>query len=499
MEKIIYDPGYPLGIITAQSITQPLTQDTLSSFHKTGSKNNMIENIKKFHDLTQNINNNNNSICNVFLNKQLSNKEIYCILVYKRFFDLIKNIKKFYIEEYKIYWIKESIKNNYSNILEINIYKKYQYKYINLNNISNILIKYFYDKNKDNVLIINSPEHLSKIIILYNNNNNLFDNNFIKDIKICGIENIIDILNTKKKNNIMVRGSNLNLILSNININSIKTTSNNIKDVLDVFGIENTRYVLLKELSEICSIEHSLILADCMTVLGNVSTVNSKGFSKIDKSFLSNISYENSIKIIKNNIPFGVFEKINNTTKNIIIGNKPNIGTGIIKIYKKENVFILYFNKEDEKYINVYHNKNIIIKKSINIVFYRTYNIKKINKLNYNINSNFIDINKILITILKINKNNKNFEFNLINMNYLKITIKNFKSIQCLKCEITQGNNIFEIFTKDENILLSDNFILPDYKYEIYIKNCKKNNNIINDVNIYIKSKDKTSSKIIIV
>lgn len=66
----INNPGYSLGIITAQSITQPLTQTTLSFFHKTGSKNEMVENIKKFKEITQNVNNNDIFISNIKFNKK---------------------------------------------------------------------------------------------------------------------------------------------------------------------------------------------------------------------------------------------------------------------------------------------------------------------------------------------------------------------------------------------------------------------------------------------
>jgi DNA-directed RNA polymerase beta' subunit len=113
-----YEPGYPLGIITAQSITQPLTQDTLSSFHKTGSLNYMIENVNRFKELTQNINNNYTSICDITLTKNLNYMDIYLMFVYKNLSSFIKNIIIFDTKKYKKYWFKKlNIKDNYNKII----------------------------------------------------------------------------------------------------------------------------------------------------------------------------------------------------------------------------------------------------------------------------------------------------------------------------------------------------------------------------------------------
>lgn len=495
--KNIYDPGYSLGIISAQSITQPLTQDSLSFFHKTGAKNETIENIKKFQELTQAINNNDTSICDVIIEKKKNTKEIYSMLVYKRFWDLIEKIKKIDTKEYKNYWINNNLKKYYSNILEITIYKQYQYIYMNLNSIKNIIIKHLNVMLNDAFLIINSPEHISKILILYNNN--IIDGVSFKNIKICGIDNIIDIINIEEDHdsiNVKTKGSNLNLILSNKNVDKIKSTSNNIKDVYDTLGIESARKILLKELSNILNINHALILVDCMTILGDILSVNSKGYSKIDKGFLSNISYENSIKTLKRNIPFGVHEHIDNINKKMIIGKMPNVGTGCFSLCKKLYINIFYINKNDEIYINI-NNNSIIIKKNIFIIIdVRNFkkDIKKITYSSYKVNSNLnVMINKIIFTILKVSIN-KNMDIDFVEDNCLKIIIKDLDSLKYLSYEIIQGNNIFEVSTEGD--LLLDKIIIPDYKYKLNIKNLKYKED--NNIKLTFKSKNKLSSKIII-
>lgn len=500
----IHDPGNPIGIISAQSITQPLTQDTLSSFHKTGSKNQMTENIEKFKELTHDNVNNNTSMCNIILNKKISNKNIYCMLVYKRFSDFVKNMVVYDKKHLKEYWLKRNI-NDYDNVLEINIHKKYQYKYKCLNNIIITLKKYLEEKINDTYLIINSPEHMSKILIFYNNLNIIIDEIKFKNISFCGIKNIIDIIKIEENNNkktVTTIGSNLKLVLSNKYVDKINTKSNNINDVYNTLGIESARYVLLKLLKDVLNvsaIEHILILVDCMTVLGKITTINSRGFSAIDKGFLSNLSYENSIKTLKKNIAFGIHEDINNISKNLIVGRKPNIGTNIIKIYKKININVIYFNKSDEKYIDTSYNNKIIIKKNASVILHDTNNIiKKISNSIYIFNGIFnININKILFTILKVNIN-RNIFIDLYDKNCLKIIINDINYIKDLKYEIIQGNNIFEIIVEnaENGYVLFHGFITSkQYKNNLNINQNTKNKN---NIKISIKPTNQIYSKIVI-
>lgn len=97
-----------------------------------------------------------------------------------------------------------------------------------------------------------------------------------------------------------------------------------------------------------------------MTVLGNILPVNSKGVHMLDKSFLSKISYENSIRILKRRVPLGIYENIDNITKKLIVGSKPNVGTGTFKILKKQILNITYFNIEDEEKIEICYKNNTI-------------------------------------------------------------------------------------------------------------------------------------------
>lgn len=134
------EPGYSLGINIAQSITKPLAQDSLSSFHDDDTKNRTNKTIDRFKDLTENITNNNdnygNSKCEVILKKEnnyIEDRELYNIFVYKEFHYFIKEMKIFNKKKYNEIWLEDN--NVLDNIIEITIDKEKQYKFMTLRNV----------------------------------------------------------------------------------------------------------------------------------------------------------------------------------------------------------------------------------------------------------------------------------------------------------------------------------------------------------------------------
>ena len=494
-----YDPGFALGIVTAQSLTQPLTQNTLSSFHNSGTKTETVENLYKFKNLTQFFNDNDKSSCNIILINNLSNIEIYSIFVCKYFSYFIENIEIYNSINYKKKWLSKIDNKHFTKVIEININKNKQYKFISLYDLVKILKKYIYTKYYGSSFITSSYENLSKIIIYCDDN--LYDNINWNNIKITGIENIIDIKIKRKDNsiNVITKGSNLNLILSCNNVDKQNTISNNIKDVYMNLGIETARNVLLNELNPFCEKKYIELLVDCMTVLGTLLPVNSKGVNTINKSFLSNISYENSMKILKKQIPFGIHDKVDDITKKLILGRKPNIGTNSFRLFRKPIINITYFNIFDKDKIKInYNNKTIKINKISIIIYQNTYNkLKKINQCLYKIKEDKYNIivNKNLFTTLKITIN-KYISFYSKSKNII-LKINNFDHIKDIFYERIQGKGIFEIEVKNDNILLLDRFIINNNINKFNIK--RINNKINTEVIISIKPLNTTNSTIKII
>lgn len=494
----ILESGYPIGIIAAQSISQPLTQNTLSSFHRAGSLNEITENIPRFKELTYLINNNETSFCNIVFKKNMKFRDINNFLIYKEFKDIITNITIFNTNEYKKeYWLNNIDLNEYSNIIEINLKKKFQYNFFNIKKIL-----YKFDK-KYNERIIISPEHISKIIILFNNEKDDYINNIpnIENTYICGIENIIDVV--KVKNNIvLIKGTNLKKILSSRFITYEKTKSNNIIDTYNVLGIEAARNILIEELVKIINIksQYIKILADCMTLKGILIPVNSKGNRIINKSFLDNISYENLLYTLKKRIPYNVTNNINNITESIIVGKKPKLGTGMFSFLKVPVINLIYFEFFKNKNLIFCNNKLLFEKKNNMLIdFIEKKNIIKKSNIGYLIkNEDNLKIQKRLYTILNVYiKNNINTYFDTEkNLNIEIIEPKFINDIYDTNIyyEIVIGFNIFEIEIVDKNkyniSLINNKIIFQSSKKSIKIKLDKKLTINSSPMNIIIKIKN---------
>ncbi len=255
-----------------------------------------------------------------------------------------------------------------------------------------------------------------------------------------------------------------------------QSISNNITDVYNTLGIESARNILLKELCYLGEKKHITILVDCMTVLGKIIPVNSKGVNMIDKSFLSNISYENSLRVLKKQIPFGVQDKIDNINKSLIIGKKPKVGTAIFSILKKP-VITIYCNNKNKIKINCLK-KTIEINDTNSKIYLNTnINIKKIKSNVYKIDYKYdIIFHKQVITILEINIE-KNIEY-YFNNNNLTLKFHKKDDLKKIFYNIIQGNNIFEVEIEDNNLCLLDKFFIYKYKNKVDLENFIINNGI---------------------
>ena len=339
MNQTDYEPGTALGIISAQAIAQPLTQNTLSSFHTSGNKNNTIGNIKKFKQLTQNINDNSKTSCFIKIHKYLTEKQINSELVYKSLSDILETIKVYKSENYTNRYINTNdvLLDQHKYVTVLKIYKKYQYNYMNLLDIHNKIKRYLDFKYPNNFNIFVTPEHNSEILVY--SQDDIRDHINLEAVHIGGITNILEIEDIKREKSytsIITVGSNLKGLLNNKYVDKHSLTSNNVLDNFVTFGIETCKIVLFNDLSKICGNEHASMLTDCITVTGEIVPITSKGVGIISKSFLSNISYEKSINTIKKTVPFGIQEKINNINSFLVVGKRPCIGTNMFTLFKKK-------------------------------------------------------------------------------------------------------------------------------------------------------------------
>ena len=130
-------------------------------------------------------------------------------------------------------------------------------------------------------------------------------------------------------------GSNLRALLGLPCVDSCRTVSNDIHEVLSVFGIEAAQQVLLDEVRAVLSFDgayvndrHLQLLADVMTLSGTLTAMTRHSMHKLGGSTYHHASFEETQDVLTNAAAYGVYDKIGGVTENLMMGMLMRGGTG---------------------------------------------------------------------------------------------------------------------------------------------------------------------------
>jgi len=134
-----------------------------------------------------------------------------------------------------------------------------------------------------------------------------------------------------------VEGTNL-LDLSTLpDVDPKRSFSNDIHEILEVFGIETARMAMYEEFAEVfeeayVNYHHVITLVDTMTYPGYILSADRFGMSKSDSGVLARSSFEETSKVLFNAAITGEFDNMKGVSANIMFGQKPPCGTGLVDI-----------------------------------------------------------------------------------------------------------------------------------------------------------------------
>ena len=138
-----------------------------------------------------------------------------------------------------------------------------------------------------------------------------------------------------------VEGTNL-LDLSRIpNTDPFRSFSNDVHEIMEVFGIETARVMLYEEFMEVFSAEyvnyhHMVTLIDTMTFPGMILQADRFGMTKSESEILARSSFEETAKHLFNAALTGEMDTMRGVSANIMFGQKPPCGTGFVDILVDE-------------------------------------------------------------------------------------------------------------------------------------------------------------------
>eukprot|EP00392_Amoebophrya_sp_AT5.2_P004718 g4726.t1 len=139
---------------------------------------------------------------------------------------------------------------------------------------------------------------------------------------------------TEKEWLLDTEGCNLEEILQIEQIDSKRTTSNDVVEIMQVLGVEAVRKKLHDEVKAVISFDgayvnyrHLAVLCDTMSNRGHLMAISRHGVNRADHGPLMKCSFEETVEMLMEAAMFGQVDHCKGVSENIILGQLPNIGT----------------------------------------------------------------------------------------------------------------------------------------------------------------------------
>jgi DNA-directed RNA polymerase II subunit RPB1 len=388
-KKALVHPGEMVGPLAAQSIGEPTTQLTLNTFHQAGTaKANATQGVPRIQELLSVSQNPKNPSNIIYLMPTMADhqgaissmKEIQKTTLR----DITKSVRIYYDpnplssdtivqedREILLSYEKFSVSHGQTCVspwiirLELDPNQMLARNILDMTKIhtkiiSNKVLRVFECIHPDT----NTSDKLIMRITFGNDvAKNALSLRFIEDklldTTLTGIDGIGRVFPREKKDEIIFddrvggyvsnhqwvldsEGTNLLDLFVFPNVDPTRTFSNDIHEILNVFGIEAARMALYEEMMDVFGADsvnyrHPCLLVDAMTYHGYLIAIDRFGMNKLENGVLAKSSFEMTSKILFDAAVAGEFDTMRGVSANIMFGQKPPCGTGFVDILIDES------------------------------------------------------------------------------------------------------------------------------------------------------------------
>ncbi len=324
-------PGEAVGLVAAESIGEPGTQMTLNTFHFAGvAEMNVTVGLPRIIEILDGRKEPSTPTMEIYLNKELAKGK-----------DL-EELRRFAlsIKETRVKDIAKEFTINLADLSIDVILDKEKMKMIGFNTtkaalaIGKLMKGYTLKEGDSSVLIKAKSKE-------YTFNEAYKTKEKVKDFLVKGIKGIADVLPVKREDEyiIITSGSNLAEVLSLEQVDTARTTTNNIFEIYEVFGVEAARQAIINEVYKVIEsqglnvdVRHIMLVADTMCASGDVQGITRYGVVSQKSSVLARASFETPIKHIINAALVGETDNLTSVVENVMMNQPVPIGTGMPKL-----------------------------------------------------------------------------------------------------------------------------------------------------------------------
>ncbi|MFH0889564.1 MAG: DNA-directed RNA polymerase subunit A'' [Candidatus Aenigmatarchaeota archaeon] len=324
----VYEPGEAIGIVSAQSISEPATQMTMRSYHVAGSAGIRVTlGLPRLMEIFDARRTPTTPMMVIYLEKQYNTKEKARDIAAK-----IKEIR-----------IREIVTDDIIDLLNSQVEFKLDTKKLSLfdlkrediietlkKNLKDIAVKASEDKfvitpKKQDVSIREMQKLKSKIL----------------DMHLYGIKGVQQVVVKKEDDEWVLNtlGSNVKKVMAVDGVDATRIETNDIHEVAKTLGIESARSVIIREASKTLEeqglevdIRHIMLVADAMTATGKIQAIGRYGVAGSKGSVLARAAFEETIKHLTAASIRGRKDRFNGAIENVMVGKLVPLGTGMFDL-----------------------------------------------------------------------------------------------------------------------------------------------------------------------
>jgi len=318
-----FEPGEVIGIISAQSISEPATQMTMRTYHFAGSAGIKVTyGLPRLIEIFDAKKDPETPVMTIYLEKQYNNKGV------------AKKIAEEIIEKKVINLAEKVSMDLKENYIEIELYDKRK-----IEKVIKVLRenKLLYVKEKAKKIVI-TPKESSDVKKLQEIKEK------IMQAQVSGIKGILNGIVRREGEEWIINtiGSNLEEVLKIKEVDKRRTITNNIHEVVKIFGIEAGRNLVIREALKTMEeqgldvdIRHIMLVGDIMTFTGTLESIGRYGVAGAKTSILARAAFEETIKhLVKASVKNEV-DNFNGIFENVMIGQVIPSGTGMFDLIAK--------------------------------------------------------------------------------------------------------------------------------------------------------------------
>ncbi|MFH1474042.1 MAG: DNA-directed RNA polymerase subunit A'' [Candidatus Aenigmatarchaeota archaeon] len=331
-KRSCYEPGEAVGVVAAQSISEPATQMTMRTFHIAGAAE-----IRVTLGLPR--------LVEIFDARRVPKTPTMTVYL-ERGYKTMEKAQKVAgeIQETKM---KDISTGPAVDLLNMRIEIPLDFEAMKERNLK---IKNVIESLEENVKVkgLKIKDTKDKIFLKPKDDVSIKQLQKIKakvlNTHIKGVKKVLEVRILKNDDECVLKtlGSNLSKVLEVDGVDTSRTTCNNIHEILKVLGVEAARQSIVEFVMETMEdggldvdVRHVLLVADMMTSVGMIKAIGRYGVAGAKGSVLARANFEETMKHLTRAAVRNETDHLDSIIENIMINQVAPVGTGMFDLVFK--------------------------------------------------------------------------------------------------------------------------------------------------------------------